>query len=229
MEKFKKIDSFRKETEIDIDKKSILAPRWDELLKTKEGFYIDSEGRRWFELSSDPEKQYFISKISKGVISVADIVFVENGQGGDGIFLSRVFKEEDLKEKESKMALVDIYILEYVFGDFDHSLDGQDNLFIKKMTAGEKYYYYDFDRATLKSPLEELSFLAEYTTDDLMNKKNILLEKTQHLKKNLEDDVFLESFVKTLSKDRREHFRKYALSLKEKILKNIKILENKLS
>ncbi len=120
----------------------------------------------WLPYGSD---QILLSRMLKGILPVADVVF-SKGSDGEGRYYSYQVPLKDVpkdpKNRFEDRAFVDQFLLQVIFHDFDHEVpirySGKGGNAVAN--DGENYYLFDFDKF-------------RYFWDNVANREELLLTK----------------------------------------------------
>lgn len=205
------------------DLKSILPPNKIEK-KVQDGKPVTrgevlaaADNSEWYKLVDSeysnrpmPRNQMFLTRLFKGVLPFADIVFFQEATNKNGDFFS--LKQNNQKENPSMVAINDgkvndlflssNVILKYIFSDSDHFLDKEDlyNLWKNVSLGGsvEDSYMFDFGRFgndfwkyRFNSDFDKFEEFSQELINDLINKIDWIISKFSTIEIGFVIDILL--------------------------------------
>lgn len=178
------------------------------------------KGEDFIEITECPQKQYFLSMLIRGPINASQVI------KKDGAYFSHKQKMSTLESKDQTIAKAnaDIFILDCVFQDGDHTfymnhdthsdLNYHSNMITD--TLNSKYTFFDFGKAFKPSPNDLLNVLTLKGKKEFAKSIRSGLPTANTLLSNLYKEFILENGKKDMSAEQTKYDNEVLSSIKEK-------------
>lgn len=182
-------------------------------------------GEVYWEILKWPETQQLITRILKGIMPISDIIRYQPDESRAPRFFSKELRLSETEERAGPDEInADVFILEAVFRDDDHSFfkDSTQYQHHNLIRSGDKYTLYDFEAVrsqffSARNPLEVQMLMINLKKLTPESKK-LILQKLDLIQERVAEEKgreFLESVLANIQKPVTSlfsHFKKPSTS-----------------